>query len=70
MKKVFYIAEMQNPQSYCKAEKVLAKSLTSAKALASKMQVFQGTTLAIGYEIDDNGFITDVVCKKVNGKWC
>ena len=69
MKKVFYIAEMQNPQSYREAEKVFAKDLASAKALASKAQCFQGTTMVIGREIDDNGFITDVICTKVNGKW-
>ena len=66
----FYIAEMQNPQSRRKAEKILAKSLASAKRKATQTQYFQGTTLAIGYEIDDEGFITDVICQKVDGKWC
>ena len=66
---IFYIAEMQNQQSYREAEKVFAKDLPCAKRKASKMQVFQGTTLVIGREIDDEGFIVEAICKKVNGKW-
>ena len=70
MKKTFYIAEMQNTQSRRKAQKILAKDLASAKRKASKAQCFCGTVMAIGHEIDSEGYITDVICTKVDGKWC
>ena len=70
MKKTFYIAEMQNTQSRRKAQKILAKDFASAKRKATQMQCFHGTTLAIGCAIDSEGYITDVICTKVDGKWC
>ena len=69
MKTTFYIVEIQNQHAYRKAQKIFCKDLTSAKALASKAQVFHGTTLAIGRAVDDNGFIVDTICQKFDGKW-
>lgn len=65
----FYIAELQNPFSFRKAEKILAKSLASAKRKASKMQCFYGTVLEIGFQVDKNGFILEPISQKINGKW-
>lgn len=65
----FYIAELQNPFSYRKAEAIQAKDLASAKRKASKMQCFYGTVMAISDEINEDGFILNAICKKINGKW-
>lgn len=65
----FYVAEVQNVNSVREAEEISAKDLTEAKRKASRGQAFCGTVLVIGTEIDENGFITDLLVYKENGKW-
>jgi hypothetical protein len=65
----YYIAELQNKNSYRKAEQITAKDLTSAKRIAGRGQFFQGTVMEIGLSVDNNGFITTPIARKINGKW-
>ena len=65
----FYVAEVQNLNSVREAEEISAKDLTEAKRKASRGQAFCGTVLVIGTEIAENGFITNPLVYKENGKW-
>lgn len=65
----FYIAELENKNSYRQAEAVEAKNLSAAKIRATKGQCFQGTVLEIGTEVNSDGFILNPVAQKINGKW-
>lgn len=62
--KTFYIAETQNLASIRATDKVEAKSLTSAKRIASRNQTFQGTVLKI---FDAAGYL--VAAKQDGGQW-
>ena len=53
----YYVMEVQNAGAFAKAEAFEAKSLASAKRTASRKQVFQGTVLYLGTEVDGNGFV-------------
>ena len=65
----YYVAEVQNIGSFRKADEIEARDLTEAKRKASRMQFFEGTVLEIGDSVDENGFLTNYICCKVNGKW-
>lgn len=68
MKATYYFAEVGNLNSYCKAEKIEAENLTAAKRMASRRQVFLGTCLKIGWGLDGNGFINELLTIKEPGK--
>ena len=70
MKATYYFSEVGNLNSYCKAEKIEAENLTAAKRMASRRQVFLDTCLKIGWGLDSNGFINEVLSiKKPDKKW-
>ena len=65
----YYVAELQNEHSYREASVIRAQSLSHAKKLATKAHVFRDTVLVIGLSVDESGFITDPICRKVGGVW-
>ena len=65
----YYFAELSDKNSYRIAEKLSANTLTAAKREASRKSVFQGTVLEIGGEINNQEFILNPICQKINGKW-
>ena len=68
MKTTYYFAEVGNINSYRQAEKIEAENLTAAKRMASRRQVFLDTCLKIGWRLDSNGFINEVLAIKEPGK--
>lgn len=68
MKTTYYFNEVGNPNSYCQATKIEAENLTAAKRMASRRQMFLGTWLKIGWGLDGNGFINEVLAIKEPGK--
>ena len=68
MKTTYYFAEVGNPNSYCQANGIEAENLTAAKRMASRRQVFLDTYLKIGWGLDGNGFINEVLAIKEPGK--
>lgn len=71
MKNCYYFAEVPEPGSFGKAEALKAGNLTSAKREASRKSCFYGTTLVIGTELNEDGFIKpeSVLASKIDGKW-
>ena len=69
MSTTYYIAELQNRNSYREAEKTDVETLKEAKRMALREQVFQGTVMAIGTAVDSRGFILEPVAVHENGKW-
>ena len=65
----YYIAELQNANSYREATKIEAQNLTQAKRAASRMQCFYGTILEIGLSVNESGFILNPISRKINNKW-
>lgn len=66
----YYMMEVGNIGAVCKADKINAKNFTSAKRTASKNQCFQKTILYIGTDVNENGFITNPIARKLWGeKW-
>ncbi len=65
----FYVAELQNVHAYAQAERIEAKSLTSAMRVATRNQCFYGTALKVGDAVDSRGFIKHSLAVKVDGKW-
>jgi hypothetical protein len=63
----YYIAETQNSGSIRKAEKIEAKNLSAAKRKTTMEQVYQGTTLSIFSNIDENGYGVDIITSKNTG---
>lgn len=63
----YYMSE--NNGGFRKAEKLNATTLTAAKREATRKQVFQGTKLVIGVEINENGFLKEAVAMKKDGIW-
>ena len=63
MKTTYTITEKQDANSYREGTEVQAKTLAAAKALASKLQFFQGTVMEIK---DISGTVLAV---KERGKW-
>lgn len=68
MKTRYYFSEVDSLNSYRQATKIEAESLTAAKKMASRRQVFQGTCLKIGWGLDSNGFINELLAIKEPGK--
>lgn len=68
-KQVYYFAELQNAGSYRQAEKLKATSLRAAKREASMRQAFQGTTLEIGNNVNEDGFIMNPIARKSGPTW-
>ena len=66
---MYYVAEVARLHSFAKAEKIMAKSISSAKRMASRYQLFQGTILYLGRAVDSNGFIIDPIAVKRGNKW-
>ena len=65
----YYVSEVARLHSFAKAAKINAKSLASAKRLASRYQMFLGTVLYLGEAVDSNGFIVDPIAVKRGNKW-
>ena len=65
----YYVSEVTRLHSFAKAAKINAKSLASAKRLASRYQMFLGTVLYLGEAVDSNGFIVDPIAVKRGNKW-
>ena len=65
----YYVAEVTSPHSFAKAEKINAKSRSSAKRSASRYQMFLGTVLYLGKAVDSNGFIIEPIAVKKGNKW-
>ena len=68
-KMVYYVAEVAGLHSFAKADRIEAKSLASAKRLASRYQIFQGTVLYLGRAVNSNGFIVEPIAVKKGNKW-
>lgn len=68
MKTTYYFNEVGNSNSYCQATKIEAENLTAAKRMASHRQVFLDTCLKIGWGLDSNGLINEVLAIKEPGK--
>ena len=65
----YYVAEVEGLHSFAKAERINAKSRTSAKRKASRYQMFLGTVLYLGRAVDSNGFIIEPIAVKKGNKW-
>lgn len=65
----YYVMEVQNAGALAIAEVFEAKSLASAKRTASRKQVFQGTVLYLGTEVDSNGFVRNPIAIKEGKEW-
>ena len=65
----YYISEVAGLHSFAKAERISAKSRTSAKRSASRYQLFQDTILYLGRAIDSRGFIVEPISVKKGNKW-
>ena len=66
---MYYVAEVEGLHSFAKAEKINAKSRTSAKRCATRYQMFQDTVLYLGMAVDSNGFIIEPIAVKKGSKW-
>ena len=66
---MYYVAEVTRPHSFAKAEKIHAKSRTSAKRCATRCQLFQDTVLYLGIAVDSNGFIIEPIAVKRGNRW-
>ena len=65
----YFVSEVAGLHSFAKAERINAKKLTSAKRLASRYQMFQGTVLYLGRGVNENGFIIEPIAVKKGDKW-
>ena len=65
----FYVSEVIALHSFAKAERLNAKSRTSAKRCATRYQMFQDTVLYLGRAVDSNGFIVQPIAVKKGNKW-
>ena len=66
---IYYVAEVTALHSFAKAEKLNAKSRTSAKRCATRYQLFQDTILYLGETVDRNGFIIEPIAVKRGNRW-
>ena len=66
---VYYVSEVTGLHSFAKAERLNARSLASAKRVASRYQMFLGTILYLGRAIDSDGFIIEPIAVKKGNKW-
>jgi len=60
----YIFRELQNANSFCQGEKIKTSTLTSAKRVATRRQVFCGTVLTIETEGGDV-----LARKSAAGKW-
>lgn len=65
----YFVMETQSLGAFAKAEAFEAKSLAGAKRAASRRQVFQGTVLCLGKEVDGNGFVRNPIAVKEGREW-
>ena len=65
----YYVAEVTSAHSFVKAERIYAKNRSSAKRKASRYQMFLGTVLYLGREVNNNGFIVNPIAVKKGNKW-
>ena len=65
----YYFAELQNRNSYSKADKISASSLAHAQRIARGNKMFIGTVIEIGYGVNSDGFILNPACVYENGRW-
>lgn len=67
----YYLAEVQKNAGFKtrKARKLNADNITSAKIEARRNQCFEGTDLIIGSEIDDDGYLKNVLYSFRRGYW-
>jgi predicted Zn-dependent peptidase len=65
----YYFAELQNRNSFSQAEKISAVSLADAQRIALSSQMFEGTVIEIGDNVNDDGFILNPTCIHENGRW-
>ena len=65
----YYVSEVARLHSFAKAAKIEAKSITGAKRMASRYQLFQNTVLYLGRAVDSNGFIIEPIAVKKSNKW-
>ena len=63
----YYMSE--NNGGFGKAEKLNATTLIAAKREATRKQEFQGTRVAIGVKLNEDGFIEEKVSVKKDGIW-
>lgn len=67
---IYYVSEVEELHSFAKAERLNAKSRSSAKRSASRYhQMFIGTVLYLGRAVDSNGFIIEPIAVKRGNKW-
>lgn len=70
---VYYMSEVMNYCSFREATKLQATTFDEAKKEAESLQAFCGTTLYLGYTVDERGFIppyANLAYKvKETGKW-
>ena len=67
---VYYVSEVEGLHSFAKAEKINAKSRSSAKRSASRYhQMFLGTILYLGKAVDSEGFIIEPIAVKKGDQW-
>ena len=66
---MYYVSEVAGLHSFAKAERLNAKSRTSAKRMASRYQMFQDTILYLGREVNKDGFIIEPIAVKKGNKW-
>ena len=66
---IYYVAEVTALHSFAKAERLNAKSRTSAKRCATRYQLFQDTILYLGETVDRNGFIIEPIAVKRGNRW-
>lgn len=66
---IYYVSEVPEIHSFAKAERLNAKSRSSAKRSASRYQMFMGTVLYLGRAVDSNGFIIEPIAVKKGNKW-
>ena len=65
----YYVSEVAGLHSFAKAERLNAKSRSSAKRLASRYQMFLGTVLYLGRSVNEDGFIIEPIAVKKGNKW-
>ena len=65
----YYFTELQNRNSFSKAEKISAVSLEEAQSIALSSQMFEGTVIEIGDSVNSSGFILNPSCIHENGRW-
>lgn len=67
---MFYFAELPTGCTYGKYQSVIkTNSLLVARRVASRKQFFSGTTLVLAKSVDENGWIEELVARKIGNEW-